>query len=48
MKLWENGLAVSDDFRSYTDGASQKFLNFIKKGDLPLGLQGTLDKEEVD
>ncbi|XP_059534191.1 UBX domain-containing protein 2A-like [Myotis daubentonii] len=47
-KLWKNGLTVNDDFRSYSVGASQQFLNFIKKGDLSSGLQGTFDKEEVD
>ncbi|KAM7078158.1 UBX domain-containing protein 2A isoform 2-T2 [Molossus nigricans] len=48
IKLWKNGFTVNDDFRSYSDGASQQFLNAIKKGELPLELQGTFDKEEVD
>lgn len=48
IKLWKNGFTVNDDFRSYSDGASQQFLNSIKKGELPLELQGTFDKEEVD
>ncbi|XP_077008335.1 UBX domain-containing protein 2A isoform X1 [Tamandua tetradactyla] len=48
IKLWKNGFTVNDDFRSYSDGASQQFLNSIKKGELPLELQGIFDKEEVD
>lgn len=48
IKLWKNGFTVNDDFRSYSDGASQQFLNSIKKGELPLELRGTFDKEEVD
>ncbi|KAM9721480.1 UBX domain-containing protein 2A isoform 2-T2 [Dama dama] len=48
IKLWKNGFTVNDDFRSYSDGASQQFLNSIKKGELPLELQGVFDKEEVD
>ena len=47
IKLWKNGFTVND-FRSYSDGASQQFLNSIKKGELPLELQGVFDKEEVD
>ncbi|KAB0378362.1 hypothetical protein FD755_009940 [Muntiacus reevesi] len=43
IKLWKNGFTVNDDFRSYSDGASQQFLNSIKKE-----LQGVFDKEEVD
>uniref|UniRef100_A0A673V1W0 UBX domain-containing protein 2A n=1 Tax=Suricata suricatta TaxID=37032 RepID=A0A673V1W0_SURSU len=48
IKLWKNGFTVNDDFRSYSDGANQQFLNSIKKGELPLELQGIFDKEEVD
>lgn len=48
IKLWKNGFTVNDDFRSYSDGASQQFLNSIKKGELPLELQGAVGKEEVD
>lgn len=48
IKLWKNGFTVNDDFRSYSDGASQQFLNAIKKGELPLELEGVFDKEEVD
>ncbi|XP_053781532.1 UBX domain-containing protein 2A isoform X2 [Desmodus rotundus] len=48
IKLWKNGFTVNDDFRSYSDGASQQFLNSIKKGELPSELEGTFDKEEVD
>ncbi|KAF3826395.1 hypothetical protein GH733_008920 [Mirounga leonina] len=40
IKLWKNGFTVNDDFRSYSDGASQQ--------ELPLELQGIFDKEEVD
>ncbi|XP_006167719.1 UBX domain-containing protein 2A [Tupaia chinensis] len=48
IKLWKNGFTVNDDFRSYSDGASQQFLNSIKKGELPSELKGIFDKEEVD
>ncbi|XP_048209306.1 UBX domain-containing protein 2A isoform X2 [Perognathus longimembris pacificus] len=48
IKLWKNGFTVNDDFRTYSDGASQQFLNSIKKGELPAELQGIFDKEEVD
>ncbi|XP_045700393.1 UBX domain-containing protein 2A isoform X2 [Phyllostomus hastatus] len=48
IKLWKNGFTVNDAFRSYSDGASQQFLNSIKKGELPSELEGTFDKEEVD
>ncbi|KAK2503708.1 hypothetical protein MC885_017531, partial [Smutsia gigantea] len=48
IKLWQNGFTVNDDFRSYSDCASQQFLNSVKKGELPLELQGIFDKEEVD
>lgn len=48
IKLWKNGFTVNDDFRSYSDGASQQFLNSIKKGELPSELQRVFDKEEVD
>lgn len=48
IKLWKNGFTVNDDFRSYSDGASQHFLNSIKKGELPSELRGIFDKEEVD
>ncbi|XP_049640450.1 UBX domain-containing protein 2A [Suncus etruscus] len=48
IKLWKNGFTVNDDFRSYSDGASQQFLNAIKRGELPLELEGVFDKEEVD
>ncbi|XP_037671889.1 UBX domain-containing protein 2A-like [Choloepus didactylus] len=48
ITLWKNGFTVNDDFRSYSDGASQQFLNSIKKGELPLELQGIFDKEELD
>ncbi|XP_036891359.1 UBX domain-containing protein 2A isoform X2 [Sturnira hondurensis] len=48
IKLWKNGFTVNDDFRSYSEGASQQFLNSIKKGELPLELEGAFDKEEVD
>ncbi|XP_012643535.1 UBX domain-containing protein 2A isoform X3 [Microcebus murinus] len=48
IKLWKNGFTVNDDFRSYSDGASQQFLNSIKKGELPSELQGIFNKEEVD
>ncbi|XP_069330965.1 UBX domain-containing protein 2A-like [Eulemur rufifrons] len=48
IKLWKNGFTVNDNFRSYSDGASQQFLNSIKKGELPSELQGIFNKEEVD
>ncbi|XP_054840176.1 UBX domain-containing protein 2A [Eublepharis macularius] len=49
IKLWKNGFTVDDgELRSYTDIANQRFLESIKKGELPLELQKTFDKEEVD
>ncbi|ELW70903.1 UBX domain-containing protein 2A [Tupaia chinensis] len=48
IKLWENEFTVNDDFRSYSEGASQQFLNSIRKGELPSEVQGIFDKEEVD
>ncbi|EHB06071.1 UBX domain-containing protein 2A, partial [Heterocephalus glaber] len=44
IKLWKNGFTVNDDFRSYSDGASQQFLYAIKKG----WLDEMLTLEEVD
>ncbi|XP_017657697.1 UBX domain-containing protein 2A isoform X3 [Nannospalax galili] len=35
IKLWKNGFTVNDDFRSYSDSASQQFLNSIKNGATP-------------
>ncbi|XP_027713833.1 UBX domain-containing protein 2A [Vombatus ursinus] len=48
IKLWKNGFTVNDEFHSYRDGASQQFLNAVRKGELPSELQGMFDKEEVD
>ncbi|XP_038607136.1 UBX domain-containing protein 2A [Tachyglossus aculeatus] len=49
IRLWKNGFTVNnDELRSYTDSASQQFLDSIKKGELPLELQKVFDKEEVD
>ncbi|KAL8172948.1 UNVERIFIED_CONTAM: UBX domain-containing protein 2A [Gekko kuhli] len=49
IKLWKNGFTVNDgELRSYTDAANQRFLESIKKGELPLELQKIFDKEEVD
>nr|XP_056712738.1 UBX domain-containing protein 2A [Euleptes europaea] len=49
IKLWKNGFTVNDgELRSYTDAANQRFLESIKKGQLPLELQKVFDKEEVD
>ncbi|XP_068953436.1 UBX domain-containing protein 2A [Petaurus breviceps papuanus] len=48
IALWKNGFTVNDEFHSYQDGASQQFLNAIRKGELPSELQGMFDKEEVD
>ncbi|XP_060128430.1 UBX domain-containing protein 2A isoform X2 [Zootoca vivipara] len=49
IKLWKNGFTVNDgELRSYTDVANQRFLDSIKKGQLPLELQKICDKEEVD
>ncbi|XP_044301088.1 UBX domain-containing protein 2A [Varanus komodoensis] len=49
IKLWKNGFTVNDgELRSYKDTANQRFLDSIKKGELPLELQKICDKEEVD
>ncbi|XP_043841594.1 UBX domain-containing protein 2A [Dromiciops gliroides] len=48
IKLWKNGFTVNDEFRSYKDGASQQFLDAVRKGELPSELQGMFDKEEVN
>ncbi|XP_053236836.1 UBX domain-containing protein 2A isoform X1 [Podarcis raffonei] len=49
IKLWKNGFTVNDgELRSYTDVANKRFLDSIKKGELPLELQKICDKEEVD
>ncbi|NWH76392.1 UBX2A protein, partial [Piaya cayana] len=49
VKLWKNGFTVNDgELRSYSDVASQQFLDSIKKGELPFELRKVFDKEEVD
>ncbi|XP_060114052.1 UBX domain-containing protein 2A [Heteronotia binoei] len=49
IKLWKNGFTVNDgELLSYTEAANQRFLESIKKGQLPLELQKIFDKEEVD
>ncbi|XP_070789118.1 UBX domain-containing protein 2A [Pituophis catenifer annectens] len=49
ITLWKNGFTINDgELRSYTDVANQRFLDSIKKGQLPLELQKICDKEEVD
>uniref|UniRef100_H9H5Z5 UBX domain protein 2A n=1 Tax=Monodelphis domestica TaxID=13616 RepID=H9H5Z5_MONDO len=47
IKLWQNGFTVNGEFRSYGDGASQQFLNAIRKGELPSELRGRFSQEEV-
>lgn len=48
IRLWKNGFTVNDgELRTYTDVANQRFLDSIKKGELPLELQKVFDKEEV-
>ncbi|XP_008115271.2 UBX domain-containing protein 2A isoform X2 [Anolis carolinensis] len=48
IKLWKNGFTVNDgELRSYTDVANQRFLDSIKKGELPPELQKICGKEEV-
>uniref|UniRef100_A0ABM5GL45 UBX domain-containing protein 2A n=1 Tax=Pogona vitticeps TaxID=103695 RepID=A0ABM5GL45_9SAUR len=49
IKLWKNGFTVNDgELRSYTDVANQRFLDSIKKGQLPPELQKICGKEEVN
>ncbi|XP_042301884.1 UBX domain-containing protein 2A [Sceloporus undulatus] len=49
IKLWKNGFTVNDgELRSYTDVANQRFLDSVKKGELPPELQKICEKEEVD
>lgn len=48
IRLWKNGFTVNDgELRNYTDVANQRFLDSIKKGELPHELQKDFDKEEV-
>ncbi|XP_013925734.1 PREDICTED: UBX domain-containing protein 2A [Thamnophis sirtalis] len=49
ITLWKNGFTINDgELRSYTDVANRRFLDSIKKGELPHELQKICDKEEVD
>ncbi|XP_066467697.1 UBX domain-containing protein 2A [Tiliqua scincoides] len=48
IRLWKNGFTVNDgELRTYSDVANQRFLDSVKKGELPLEFQKVFDKEEV-
>ncbi|KAI7800196.1 UBX domain-containing protein 2A isoform X1 [Triplophysa rosa] len=49
VRLWKNGFTVNDeDLRSYTLEENQEFLEAIKKGELPLELEGRAEDEELE
>ncbi|TRY66121.1 hypothetical protein DNTS_029064 [Danionella cerebrum] len=49
VRLWKNGFTVNDDdLRSYTSEENQEFLEAIKRGELPLELEGRAEDEELE
>ncbi|RXN23271.1 UBX domain-containing 2A-like isoform X1 [Labeo rohita] len=49
VRLWKNGFTVNDeDLRSYTLEENQEFLEAIKRGELPLELEGRAEDEELE
>uniref|UniRef100_A0A671NTK5 UBX domain protein 2A n=1 Tax=Sinocyclocheilus anshuiensis TaxID=1608454 RepID=A0A671NTK5_9TELE len=49
VRLWKNGFTVNDEeFRSYTLEENQEFLEAIKRGELPLELEGRAEDEELE
>lgn len=49
VRLWKNGFTLNDeDLRSYTQEENQEFLEAIKKGELPLELEGRAEDEELE
>ncbi|XP_016420827.1 UBX domain-containing protein 2A-like isoform X1 [Sinocyclocheilus rhinocerous] len=49
VRLWKNGFTVNDEeFRSYTLEENQVFLEAIKRGELPLELEGRAEDEELE
>ncbi|XP_036437640.1 UBX domain-containing protein 2A isoform X1 [Colossoma macropomum] len=49
VRLWKDGFTVNDeDLRSYTLEENQEFLEAIKRGELPLELEGRAEDEELE
>ncbi|XP_022542379.1 UBX domain-containing protein 2A isoform X2 [Astyanax mexicanus] len=49
VRLWKDGFTVNDeDFRSYSLEENQDFLEAIKRGELPLELEGRAEDEELE
>ncbi|XP_053565611.1 UBX domain-containing protein 2A isoform X2 [Bombina bombina] len=49
IKMWKNGFTINEgQLRDYADIASRTFMDSMRKGELPLELQNTFGKEEVD
>ncbi|XP_062858311.1 UBX domain-containing protein 2A isoform X2 [Trichomycterus rosablanca] len=49
VRLWKDGFTVNDeDFRSYSLEENQEFLEAIKRGELPLELEGRAEDEELE
>ncbi|XP_051952073.1 UBX domain-containing protein 2A-like isoform X2 [Xyrauchen texanus] len=49
VRLWKNGFTVNDeDLRSYSLEENQEFLEAIKRGELPLELEGRAEDEELE
>ncbi|XP_060773732.1 UBX domain-containing protein 2A isoform X1 [Neoarius graeffei] len=49
VRLWKDGFTVNDeDLRSYSSEENQEFLEALKRGELPLELEGRADEEELE
>lgn len=49
VRLWKNGFTVNDEeLRSYSLEENQEFLEAIKKGELPMELEGRAEDEELE
>ncbi|XP_026852003.1 UBX domain-containing protein 2A isoform X1 [Electrophorus electricus] len=49
VRLWKDGFTVNDeDLRSYSLDENQEFLEAIKRGELPLELEGRAEDEELE
>ncbi|XP_030627183.1 UBX domain-containing protein 2A isoform X2 [Chanos chanos] len=49
VRLWKDGFTVNDeDLRSYTLEENQEFLEAIKRGELPLELEGRAEEQELE
>ncbi|KAM4772371.1 UBX domain-containing protein 2A [Rhinophrynus dorsalis] len=48
IKMWKNGFTINDgQLRDYTDAENRQFMDSMRKGELPLELQKTYEKEEI-